>query len=86
MPETPLFHSRMIRMAGRGPNLPETIECYPQRPKKKSTKGHEGPRRATKGLEKAQEGSAKGREGVKDFHQGRNDCQCHPGVVGVACG
>ena len=42
-----------------------------------STKGiheeHEGkksyPRRATRGLEKAQEGSAKGREGRKDFHE-----------------
>ena len=39
--------------------------------KKISTKGHEGPRRATKGLEKAQEGSAKGREGGIDFHEGR---------------
>ena len=39
--------------------------------KKKSTKGHLGRRRATKGLEKTQEGSAKGWEGEKDFHQGR---------------
>ena len=31
--------------------------------KKISTKGHEGPRRGTKGLEETQEGSAKGREG-----------------------
>ena len=38
---------------------------------KKSTKGHEGRRRATKGLEKAQEGPAKGWEGRRDFHQGR---------------
>ena len=41
--------------------LPETIEGYPQRQKELSTKGHEGRRRATKGLEKTQEGSAKGR-------------------------
>ena len=39
--------------------------------KKISTKGHEERRRATKGLEKAQEGSAKGREGGIDFHEGR---------------
>ncbi len=32
--------------AGRGPNLPETIEGYPQRPKKEI---HEGPLRTTKG-------------------------------------
>ena len=38
--------------------------------KKISTKGHEERRRATKGLEKAQEGSAKGREGGKDFQEG----------------
>ena len=35
-----------------------------RRGKEISTKGHEGPRRDTKGLEKAQEGSAKGREGT----------------------
>ena len=47
------------------------LTCYHKGQKKKSTKGHEGRRRATKGLEKTQEGSAKGREGRKDFHQGR---------------
>ena len=59
------------RRGGRGPDLPETIEGYPQRRKKESTKGHEERRRATKGLEKAQEGSTKGREGRTDFHHGR---------------
>ena len=50
-----LFHPRMIRTAGRGRDLSETKE------KELSTKGHEGRRRATKALEKAQEGSAKSR-------------------------
>ena len=35
-----LFCSRMIRTAGRGRPLPETIEGFPQRPKKEI---HEGP-------------------------------------------
>ena len=60
-----------LRQAKPRPGLAETIESYPQRQKKISTKGHEGRRRATKGLEKAQEGSAKGRAGGKDFHEGR---------------
>lgn len=34
-----------------------------RREKELSTKGHEGPARATKGLEKAQEGFAQGRPG-----------------------
>ena len=38
---TPALPERGIR----GPNLPETIEGYPQRQKEESTKGHEGPRR-----------------------------------------
>ena len=37
------------------------------REKEISTKGHEGPRRATKGLEKAREGPAKDRQGEKGF-------------------
>ena len=36
---------------------------FPGKGKKKSTKGHEERRRATKGLEEAREGSAKGRAG-----------------------
>ena len=44
-----LFHSRMIRTAGRGPDLPETIEGYPQRPKKEI---HEGPRRGWRKLKR----------------------------------
>ena len=48
-----------------------TIEGYLKRGKEESTKTHEGRRRATKGLEKAQEGFAKGREWTKDRHQGR---------------
>ena len=40
------------------------------REKELSTKGHEGRRRATKGLEESQEGSAKGWEGGKDFQEG----------------
>ena len=56
--------------------------------KKKSTKGHEGRRRATKGLEKAQEGSAKGWEGEmiprkrqKHIHEGpRRTAKGHEGV------
>ena len=50
-----------LRQAKPRPGLAETIEGYPQRQKKISTKG----------LEKAQEGSAKGRAGGKDFHEGR---------------
>ena len=40
------------------------------REKELSTKGHEGRRRDTKGLEESQEGSAKGWEGGKDFQEG----------------
>ena len=44
-------------------DLTESEKSNPRR----DTKDDEGPLRATKGLEKAQEGSAKGRQGEKGF-------------------
>ena len=68
-----LFHSRMIRpvVGGGGRTCLKHLSVIRKGQKKISTKGHEERRRATKGLEKAQEGSAKGREGGIDFHEGR---------------
>ena len=68
----PLLRSktRICRIAGGAPAYLKQLRVIHKVQKKKSTKGHEGLRRATKGLEKAQEGSANGREGRKDFHQG----------------
>ena len=45
MPESPLFHPRMIRTAGRGPDLSETTPCAWWL-ETGSTKGHEERRRA----------------------------------------
>ena len=58
-------------VGGGGSTYLKQLRVIHKGQKKKSTKGHEGLRRATKGLEKTQEGSAKGWEGEKDFHQGR---------------
>ena len=51
-------------------NLLRGLSTKSRKAKELSTKEHEEPRRATKGLEKAQEGSAKGREEEKDYHEG----------------
>ena len=51
-----LFCPCMIRPGGRGPNLSETIEGYPQRPKKRNprraTKDDEGPLRGWRKLKR----------------------------------
>ena len=60
-----LFHSRMIRPAGRGPDLSETTEKR-QKKKELSTKGHEERRRATKALRLTATG-CQGHERIIDF-------------------
>ena len=84
----------MALAVGRGGTMAQVRPCLkPLRvihkgQKKKSTKGHEGLRRATKGLEKAQEGSAKGRQREKistkrqkEIHEGpRRTAKGHEGV------
>ena len=57
--ETTLFHPRMICPAGQGPHLPETIEGYPQRPKKEI---HEGPLRGWRKLKRDPPKVGKGEE------------------------
>ena len=57
-----LFHSRMIRpvVGGGGPTCLKQMRVIHKGHKKKSAKGHEGLRRATKELEKAREVSTMG--------------------------